>query len=160
MMPLLIGLAVVIVLVVIAGFAAGPMMKRSEAAAADRARELVGGPEGVRRLEPRSVGFGTDPEEAGGLKGMGVLAVSDTDLAFVTWRPLAEFHVARADVTAVEAATANVVDSRKGMVEVHYTEAGEMPAKASFRVPDPAEWLDVLGYDWGPEGRPAPTSGD
>ena len=135
MQTVLIVLAVIVVVVVIAGFAAGPMMKRSESAAADRARELVGGADRVARLEPRSVGFGTDPEEAGGLKGMGVLAASDTDLAFVTWRRVQEFRIDRATVTAVEAATANVVDSRKGMVEVHYTEPGKMPAVASDWAP-------------------------
>lgn len=160
MQTVLIVLAVVVVLVAVAGIAAGPMMKRSEAAAAARARELVGGEERVARLEPRSVGFGTDPEDAGGLKGMGVLAVSQDALAFVTWRPMQEFRVDRGTVTAVEAATANVVESRKGMVEVHYTEPGKMPAKASFRVPEPAEWLDALGYDWGPGGRPAPSQDD
>lgn len=158
--PLLIGLIAVIVLVVVAGIAAGPIMKRSEAAAAERARDLVGGADAVRRLEPRTVGFQTDPPEAGGLQGMGVLAASDSTIAFVTWRPLAEFTIDRAGVTAIETASSNVVDSRKGTVEVHYTAPGAMPAKASFRVPFPAEWLDVLGYDWGEDGRPVSGAGD
>lgn len=153
--PLLIGLIVVILVVVVAGVAAGPIMKRSEAAAADRARELVGGEGSVSRLDPRTVGFQTDPPEAGGLQGMGVLAASDSTIAFVTWRPLAEFTIDRSHVTAIETASANVVDTRKGTVEVHFTVPGDMPAKASFRVPFPAEWLEVLGYDWGEEGRPA-----
>jgi hypothetical protein len=36
---------------------------------------------------------------------------------------------------------------------VAFTSA-EGPATASFRVPEVARWLDVLGFDWGPEGPP------
>lgn len=150
---LLIAALVVVGVVVIALLVTAPLMKKSEVAAVSRAKELAGGDDAVRIIEARAVGFGTDPEEAGGLRGMGVLAASTDRLVFVTWRPLADHVIDRATVTGVDCSTANLADASKAMVEVTATVDGE-EVTSSFRVPDPIEWLDELGYDWGPEGKP------
>lgn len=151
---LLIAAAVVLAVVVIALLVTAPLMKRAEQAAVDRATELVGGSAEVRRIEHRAVGFGTEPEDAGGLRGMGVLAASADQLVFVTWRPMAEHVIDRATVTTIDTATADVADANKAMIEVTSTIDGH-EVVSSFRVPEPVDWLDELGYDWGPEGRPA-----
>lgn len=150
---LLIAGAVIVGIVIVALLVTAPLMKKNEEAAVGRAKELAGGDAVVSIIEARAVGFGTEPEEAGGLRGMGVLAASPQRLVFVTWRPQREYVIDRSTVSKVDTATPNVADANKAMIEVVHVQDGQ-PAMASFRVPDPIDWLDELGYDWGPDGKP------
>lgn len=96
-------LVVLIVLVavgVIAGLAFAPMLKKRGDAAAARCREALGA-DNIRLIEPKANGFGTEPGTAGGLRGMGCLALSDDALMFVTWAPQHEFRVDRSAITSV-----------------------------------------------------------
>lgn len=150
---LLIAGLVIVGIVIVALLVTAPLMKKNEEAAVGRAKELAGGDAAVTIIEARAVGFGTEPEEAGGLRGMGVLAASAESLVFVTWRPQREFVIDRSTVTKVDTSTPDVGDANKAMIEIAHVQGGQ-PATASFRVPDPVDWLDELGYDWGPEGKP------
>lgn len=150
---LLIAGLVIVGIVIVALLVTAPLMKKNEEAAVGRAKELAGGDAAVTIIEARAVGFGTDPEEAGGLRGMGVLAASADKLVFVTWRPQREFVIDRATVTEVDTPTPDVVDANKAMIEIAHRHDG-VPTTTSFRVPDPLDWLDELGYDWGPDGKP------
>lgn len=150
---LLIAALVVVAVVAVALLVTAPMMKKHEVAAVARAEELAAAGGAVTRVEPRTIGFGTEPEEAGGLRGMGALAASPGRLAFVTWRPLREFVIERSAVTGVDSATGDPAMASKAMIEIRYAaDGGEVVA--SFRTPDPIAWLDELGYDWGEDGRP------
>lgn len=151
---LLIAGAVIVGIAIVALLVTAPLMKKNEEAAVGRAKELAGGNDAVTIIEARAVGFATEPEEAGGLRGMGVLAASADRLVFVTWRPQREYVIDRATVTKVDTSTPNVADANKAMIEVAHSQDGA-PVTASFRVPDPIDWLDELGYDWGPDGKPA-----
>jgi len=155
-------LIVIILLVVGAALAlllTAPKMRKREGEAVDLAMAEAGGSAAVRLVEAKAVGFGTKPEEAGGLRGMGVLASSPETLAFVTWKPQRVFTISKAAITQVGTQTAQVAEATKGMIDVTYTEAsGEVTA--SFRMADPGDWLDELGYDWGPAGRPVTVDED
>ena len=154
---LLIVLLVVVVVVIIAGLALTPMLNKKGDAAIARARELVGGKDAVKVIEPKATGFGTEPEEAGGLRGMGALAVGPDRLAFVTWAPQKEFTIERSAITKVDTAAEDPTAVQKTMIQLHYA-SSEGDALAQFRIGrDLGDWLDELGYDWGPEGRPAPA---
>ena len=104
---------------------------------------------------PQAVGFGSEPDEAGGLRGQGVLAVSDTALVFVTWAPRKVHRIDRTAITGVGTQAPDARALEKATVEVTWTHPTEGPATASWRVAEIARWLDALGYDWGPEGPPA-----
>ena len=154
---LLIVLLVVVVVVIIAGLALTPMLNKKGDAAIARARELVGGKDAVKVIEPKATGFGTEPEEAGGLRGMGALAVGPERVAFVTWAPQNEFTIERSAITKVDTAAEDPTTVQKTMIQLHYA-SSEGDALAQFRIGrDLGDWLDELGYDWGPEGRPAPA---
>ena len=143
----------ILVVLAIVGFALAPTMNKKGDAAAAQARELIGAD--PLRLDHKVIGLGTEPEEAGGLRGMGALAVSDTTLAFVTWAPRKAFVVPRANISSVttEAADPRATDHSTIEVHLHHEEEGAVVAK--FRVKSGLhDWLDAFGYDWGPEGRP------
>jgi len=159
MTALLIALAVIIVAGVLALLLTAPMMRRRKDEAVDRAIAEAGGKEVVRLVEAKAVGHGTKPEEAGGLRGAGALASSPETLSFVTWNPQKVFTIAKSSITEVSTQTAQVSDAVKGMVDVTFDgESG--PVTASFRMGDPGDWLDELGYDWGPDGRPVTVDDD
>ena len=79
MNALVIVLVVVVVLGVIALIAFNPMLKKREDAAIAVMRERFGDNERLL-VEPRATAMGTEPDEAGGVRGMSVLAVN-TDAA-------------------------------------------------------------------------------
>jgi hypothetical protein len=98
--------------------------------------------------------MGTEPEEAGGLRGMGVLAITDTDLMFATWAGPKDWRIARSAITDVDTDNTDPASAHKLTINVTYTGAdGE--ATAMFRLGEPVPWLIELGYDWGPEGPPS-----
>lgn len=141
-----------VLIVVIVALVAGPKLKKKGDEATNRAKELIGGDWTL--LEPKVTGLGTIPPEAGGAQGLGCLAVSADRLAFVTWAPQKEFTLDRSAITKVDVAAADVGDVEKSTIIVNFPfEDGE--ATASFRMKSGLhDWLDELGYDWGPDGRP------
>jgi hypothetical protein len=153
-MTVLIIVLVVIAVVVVAGaLVLNPVLKKRGDAAVEAAGAALGGRDEVTLMEPKAVGHGSEPDEAGGLRGQGVLAVSDEALAFVTWAPQHTFLVPRAQITGVTTSAADARAMDKATIEVAFT-GSSGPAKVSFRLPEVARWLDVLGFDWGPEGPP------
>ena len=150
---LLIVLGSLVLIVVVIALVSGPKLRQKGDAAVDRAKELIGGPWVM--LEPKVTGLGTIPPEAGGAQGLGCLAVSADRLAFVTWAPQKEFVLERSAITSVDIAAEDVGSAEKSTIIVSFPFEGA-EATASFRMKtDLHDWLDELGYDWGPEGRPA-----
>jgi len=151
----LIVLAVVVVVVIIIGLALNPVLNKKGDAAIKRCKEVLGA-DAIIEIEPKANGFGTEPASAGGLRGMGCLAVSATELMFVTWAPQHEFRISRSAITGIETSTDDVSGTQKAMVMVNYTADDGSAAVASWRLPELVEWLTALGYDFGPDGPPAP----
>ena len=87
MTSLIIVLVVVAIIVLAAMAVLNPILKKRADGAIEDARTALGGRPNVRLIEPKAVGHGSEPDEAGGLRGQGVLAVSETALVFVTWAP-------------------------------------------------------------------------
>jgi hypothetical protein len=157
MNAVLIVLAVVVVIGIVVALALNPLLNKKGDAAIARCKEALGADK-ILEIEPKANGFGTEPAEAGGLRGMGCLAVSETDLMFVTWAPQKEFRIARSAVTGVDTSTDDIGGTQKAMVMVTYTTDSGDSAVASWRLPELTEWLTVLGFDFGPDGPPAPAA--
>ncbi|MCX7619345.1 MAG: hypothetical protein N2037_00695 [Acidimicrobiales bacterium] len=158
METILIILVGVVAVAVIVGLAMAPLLNKKGDAAIARVKETLGA-DNIKVIEPKAVGFGTDPEDAGGLRGMGCLAASDTDIMFVTWAPQKEFRIKRAAVTGVGTAAEDPSAVQKTMIIIHYRDNDGRDVTAQFRLGrDLVDWLDELGYDWGPGGRPDTTS--
>jgi hypothetical protein len=155
-MPLVI-LIVIVVIVVGVGLALNPLLNKKGDAAIARVKDTLGA-DRILEIEPKANGFGSEPGEAGGLRGMGCLAVTDTDLMFVTWAPQNEFRIARSAITAVATEAADLSTTQKAMVMVTYTADDGSSVVARWRLPELVQWLTVLGYDFGPDGPPAPKS--
>jgi hypothetical protein len=153
MTVLIIVLVVIAVLVVIGALVLNPVLQKRGDAAIEEARAVLGGSDRVTLIEPKAVGHGSEPDEAGGLRGQGVLAVSDDALAFVTWAPQRTFRLERTRITGVATSAADARAMDKASIEISFT-SPEGPAKVSFRLTEVARWLDALGFDWGPEGPP------
>lgn len=158
MNALLIGIIVLAVIVVIALAATNPMMKKREDAAIKVAKDKLG-KDKIKVIEPRTTAMGTDPEEAGGLRGMSCLAVTDTDLMAVTWSGLKEWSIPRSSIVSVDSAADDPAAVQKGTITVAFTHDGGK-ATAMFRLREPVPWLIELGYDWGPDGPPEIESVD
>jgi hypothetical protein len=150
---LVIVLIVVVLVLVVAALAFNPMLQKRGDAAIEEARTALGGRERVRLLEPKAVGFGSEPEEAGGLRGQGVLAAGDDALVFVTWAPRRTHRLERSSITSVTTSAPDARVLEKAALIVGFDHP-EHPGTVSWRVPEIARWLDELGYEWGPEGRP------
>lgn len=149
----LIVLVVIVVIAALASLVLNPILKKRGDSAIEDARAALGGRENVTLIEPKAVGHGSEPEEAGGLRGQGVLAVSDSALAFVTWAPRKSFRLERSAITGVTTSAPDARTLDKATIEIGFDSA-EGPATTSFRLPEVARWLDALGFDWGPEGPP------
>jgi hypothetical protein len=161
MAVLLIVLVAIVAIVIVAGLALSPMLNKKGDAAIERARELVGGESQVRVIEPKAVGMGTEPAEAGGLLGLGCLCASADKLVFVTWQPRADFVIKRSAITGVETAADDPGAVSKTTIDVHYTRDDGQTALARWRFGrDLVDWLSELGYDWGPDGPPAAATTD
>lgn len=154
MTTLIIVLVVIVVIAVVASLVLNPILKKRGDTAIEDARAALGGRDQVTLIEPKAVGHGSEPDEAGGLRGQGVLAVSDSALAFVTWAPRKTFRIERSAITGVTTSAPDARTLDKATIEVSFDSA-EGPAKASYRLPEVARWLDALGFDWGPEGPPS-----
>jgi len=154
MTALIVVLVAVVVIVVLVALVVNPILQKRGDTAIEDARTALGGREHVRLMEAKAVGHGSEPDEAGGLRGQGVLALSADKLAFVTWAPRKTFVLERSAITGVatSAPDARVLD--KATIEIAFTSA-EGAATTSFRLPELARWLDALGFDWGPEGPPS-----
>jgi hypothetical protein len=154
MTTLIIVLVVIAAVAVLVSLVLNPILQKRGDTAIEDARTALGGRENVTLIEPKAIGHGSEPDEAGGLRGQGVLALGADTLAFVTWAPRKTFVLDRSAITGVttSAPDARVMD--KATIEVAFTSA-EGPATTSFRLPELARWLDALGFDWGPEGPPS-----
>ena len=150
----LIVMIVIVLTIIVVAAVAGPRLNKKGDAAAERAKELLG--TDWTLFERKVTGLGAVPPEAGGAQGLGCMALSDDRLAFVTWAPQKEFTLERSTITKVDTAAEDAGAVEKTTIIVSFPfEDGE--ATASFRMRENLhDWLDALGYDWGPEGRPAP----
>jgi hypothetical protein len=155
MTVLVIVLVGVVIIGVIALIAFNPGLKKKEDAAIAAVKERFGADE-RRLIETRATAMGTEPEEAGGIRGMSVLAVNSAELMAVTWAGQKEWVVARSAITAVDSSADDPEAVTKATIIVTYATGDGSSAAASFRLKDPVPWLTELGYDWGPEGPPAP----
>jgi hypothetical protein len=154
----LIVLIVVAVVVVVAALALNPVIRKANDRAIAVCWETLGR-DTIKVIEPRAVGFATEPEEAGGLRGQGCLAVNPDTLLFVTTAGQKVFRIPRAAITDVD--TAGDPRSRqRAMITVTYSDPEHGTVTASWRVPDVPDWLRELGYDWGPEGPPPEEDDD
>jgi len=151
---LVIVLVVIVVVGLIGALALNPLLQKRGDAAIDEARTQLGGRDKVVLVEPKAVGFGSEPEEAGGLRGQGVLAANADSVVFVTWAPKKVFRLERREVTGVTTPAADPRSLDKSSVVVTFDAPGHPDSTVSWRVPEVGRWLDVFGYDWGPEGRP------
>jgi hypothetical protein len=155
MTALLIVLIVVVVVVIVALAATNPMMRKREDAAIKAVKDELGA-DNVALIEPRTTAMGTDPEDAGGLRGMACLALGPNELVAATWVGTKLWRVDRSAITAVDSAADDPGSVQKATITVTYStdavESGE--ATAMFRLREPAEWLTELGYDWGEAGPP------
>ncbi len=154
---LLIIIAVVVVGGGIALIALSPTLQKKGDAAIAKAKEVLGA-DNVLEIEPKAVGLATEPPEAGTNGGMGVLAVSNTDLVFIPWGNLEVMQIDRSTITSVNCSSDEPANAVKATIIIEFDHRGAQ-AKAQFRVSrDLVSWLTVLGYDWGPEGPPAPDA--
>lgn len=153
MSPVIIGLIALAVVVVVALALMNPSLRKREDAAIAHVKQTLGA-DRIRVIEPRATGMGTEPEEAGGLRGMGVLAVTDAELMFATWAGPKDWKIARSTITEVDTDNTDPASAHKLTVNVTY-QGGEGEATAMFRLGEPVPWLIELGYDWGPDGPPA-----
>jgi hypothetical protein len=154
----LIVLAIVVVIGIIVALALNPVVRKANDQAIARCWERLGR-DSILVIEPKAVGFATDPEDAGGLRGQGCLAVNETELLFVSTGKQNEFAIPRTAITSVEASG----DPRaivKSTLLVHYGDPEHGAVTASWRLSDMPDWLTALGYDWGPEGPPAKEDDD
>lgn len=152
MNPILIVAIALVAVVIIAGLALNPVIAKKNDAAIKACKDALGA-DSIKVIEPRVVGFATDPEEAGGLRGQGCLALNDSDLMFVTTAGQREFRIPRSSITTVDT-TGDPRSDAKAMLAVTYTDATHGTVTASWRLGELPAWLDELGYDWGAEGPP------
>lgn len=145
-------LIVVVVIVIIAGLALNPLIAKRNDAAIAACKDALGRDD-IRVIEPRAVGFASDPEEAGGLRGQGCLAVNATDLMFVTTAGQKSYRIPRSAVTSVDTSGDPRSDEKATLI-VTYTDSERGAVTASWRLVEVPAWLVELGYDWGPEGPP------
>jgi hypothetical protein len=148
----LIVLLSVAVVVIVAGLALNPLIRKAGDKAIARCWERLDRNR-IRVIEPRAVGFASEPDEAGGLRGQGCLAVNDEELLFVTTAGQKEYAIARSAITGVDT-SGDPRSPLKATITVTYGDAEHGEVNASWRVPDVPDWLRELGYDWGPEGPP------
>ena len=156
MNPLVIVAIVVAIAVVVALAATNPMMRRREDEAIAAVKEQLGA---VDLIEPRTTAMGTEPEEAGGVRGMACLGLSDAELMAVTWAGHATWRIPRASVTEVDTSSDDPAAEPKSTITVTYARPEGGEATAMFRLRDAGDWLGALGYGngSGDEGTSAPS---
>jgi hypothetical protein len=156
-MTALVIVAVIVAIAVIVALAAtNPMMRRRE----DEAIAAVKGQLGtVDLIEPRTTAMGTEPEDAGGVRGMACLGLSDAELMAVTWAGGNTWRIPRASVTAVDTPSDDPGASPKTTITVTYVRPDGDEATAMFRLRDAADWLGALGYDTGEDDGAGGSTG-
>jgi hypothetical protein len=154
----LIILVVVVVIGIVIALALNPIVRKASDQAITVCHERLGR-DTILAIEPRAVGFATDPEDAGGLRGQGCLAVNDKELLFVTTAGRKEFAIPRSAITSVES-SGDPRSRVNSTLMVTYTGEGGETVQAGWRLPDMPDWLTALDYDWGPEGPPPPEDED
>jgi hypothetical protein len=150
---LIIVLAVVVVAVLVALLALNPVIAKKSQAAVDHARAKLGGSSAVLALDSRAVGFASEPEEAGAVRGQGCLAANESTLLFVSTGGQKEYAIARSAITKVDT-SGDPRAHAKATVLVTYEDPDHGEVTASWRLTNPVIWLKLLGYDYGPEGPP------
>ncbi len=148
----LIVLIVVVAIGIIVALAFNPLVRKANDQAIAKCWERLGR-DRIQAIEPRAVGFATDPEDAGGLRGQGCLAVNDQELLFVTTAKQTEFAIPRSAIRSIDP-SGDPRSPVKATLEITYEDSEHGEVKASWRLPDMPDWLNALGYDWGPEGPP------
>jgi hypothetical protein len=148
----LIVLVAVVAIGIVVALALNPVVRKANDQAIARCWERLGR-DRIQAIEPKAVGFATEPEDAGGLRGQGCLAVNDEELVFVTTGKKREFAIPRSAITSVEP-SGDPRSPVKATLVVHYRDREHGDVDASWRLPDMPDWLTALGYDWGPEGPP------
>src|SRR3954451_19182464 len=143
MNPLVIVAIVVAVAVVVALAATNPMMRRREDEAIAAVKDQLGKHE---LIEPRTTAMGTEPEEAGVVRGMACLGLNDAELMAVTWAGKATWRIPRASVTAVDTPADDPTTAPKATITITYARPDGGEATAMFRLRDAADWLSALGY--------------
>jgi hypothetical protein len=134
-------IVVVAVVVIVALVVTNPMMRRREDEAIAAVKRELGGTD---LIEPRATAMGTDPEDAGGIRGMACLGMNAGELLAVTWVGSASWRIPRAAVVSVESPVDDPSTVPKATVTITYAhEDGE--ATAMFRLRDAGEWLAALG---------------
>lgn len=151
----LIVLAVIVVLAIIAALLLNPVIAKKNDEAIKQAKGLLNGPPLV--IEPRVVGFASDPPEAGAPAGQGCLALDSEKIVFVTTAGQKQFTVPRSAITEISTPGDPRSDAKTSL-EILYTDAEHGTVKAAWRLPYITPWLRELGYDWGPEGPPPEKS--
>jgi hypothetical protein len=143
MNPLVIVAVVVAIAVVVALAATNPMLRRREDEAIAAVKEQLGA---LDLIEPRTTAMGTEPEEAGGVRGMACLGLSDAELMAVTWSGGNTWRIPRPSITSVDTSADDPVSTPKSTVTVTYARPEGGEAVAMFRLRDAADWLAALGY--------------
>jgi hypothetical protein len=153
MTVVLIVLAVVVAVLIIAALALNPVIRKANDKAIARAWERLGR-DNIKVIEPKAVGLGTEPEEAGGVRGQGCLAINGDELLFVTTAGQKELAIPRSAISSVDT-EGDPRSPMKTTITVQYTDPTHGSVSAKWRLPDSPSWLRELGYDWGPEGPPS-----
>jgi hypothetical protein len=152
-MTALVVVTIVVILVVIVALAVtNPLMRRREDEAIAMVKRELGGT--FELIEPRTTAMGTEPEEAGGLRGMACLGLGSAELVAVTWARSTMWRIPRAAVTGVDTSSDDPTVLPKATITVTYARPEGGEATAMFRLRDAADWLTALGYDWGDDGPP------
>lgn len=146
-MTTLVIVAVAVAFVVIVALAAtNPLMRRREDEAIAAVKAQLGP---VELIEPRTTAMGTDPEEAGGVRGMACLGLGPAELIAVTWARGASWRIPRAAVRAVDTPADDPAGAAKATVTITYARPDGGGATAMFRLRDAADWLTALGAGGG-----------
>ena len=154
MSPLVIVAVVVAIAVIVALAATNPMMRRREDEAIAAVKEQLGA---VELIEPRTTAMGTEPEEAGGVRGMACLGLER--------RRADGRHLGRARQRGASPGRRSPRSTRpaddpaaapKATITVTYARPEGGEATAMFRLRDAADWLERPGLrdGSGDEGRP------
>ena len=137
-----------------------PDAEEEEDAAIGRSCASASAPTSASWSRPGPPPWAPSPRRPAGVRGMSVLAVN-TDRAHGR-------HVGRPERVRRRPRRRSPRSSRRPTTprpcrrrpSSSTTPAPRAPATASFRLKDPVPWLTELGYDWGPEGPPAPDADD
>jgi hypothetical protein len=144
MTPLVVVLVVVALVVIVALAATNPLMRRREDEAIAGVKAQLGA---VELIEPRTTAMGTEPEEAGGVRGMVCLGLSDAELMALTWARGHAWRIPRASVRSVDSPADDPGAVPKATITITYVRPDGDEATAMFRLRDAADWLDALGWD-------------